>query len=318
MDLEANFKVLKRKRGAIKGQLTRFETYVKGFSAGPADYTQLEVRLDQCQKLWAEYNETQLDIEVLSDDIAVSDKDRADFEELYFRVMGAANAALANNPQNRVTPLSPQAASSTSVAAGSSIQPSGVQPSLVPSVKFPAINLPSFSGNYEEFMSFFDSFKALIHDNPSLSDIERFHYLRSALQGEAAQVISCLETTSANYNAAWKLIQDRYHNKKLIIHNHVKALHEIPSLTKESYTGLRQLLDNLNKHIRALESLGEPVKHWDTLLIFLITTKFDNVTRREWEIHAESLAGSTMSNLIEFINKRCNLLQTIKYKKTRK
>ena len=256
--------------------------------------------------------ETLLEVE---EDVADSDKDRVTFEEIYFKVVGAANTLLANNVQigvtPRVTPLSPQLlTSSASVASGGS-----VQPSLIPSVKFPSINLPVFSGNYDEFMSFFDSFKALIHDNPSLSDIERFYYLRSALKGEAAQVISCLETTSANYNAAWKLIQDRYHNKKLIIHNHIKALHDISPLTKESYSGLRQLLDNLNKHVRALDSLGQPVEHWDTLLIFLISSKFDNSTRREWEMHAELLDAPTMSNLTEFINKRCNLLQTINYKK---
>lgn len=49
-------------------------------------------------------------------------------------------------------------------------------------VKLPTIRLPLFSGQYNEWLEFRDSFKALINENISLTDIQRFYYLRSALQ----------------------------------------------------------------------------------------------------------------------------------------
>lgn len=301
----AELKLLKRKRANLKGQLTRFDTFLQAFTG---DYAILKTRLEQCQKAWPEFYELQAQIEVLeeeqNDDID-NDSERALFEDAYFKIVALARNLLeARNANQNI-------ASSVNVNVGTSV---GTPP--ISSVQFPKINLPIFSGNFEEFMTFNDSFNALIHVNPALTDIERFHYLRSSLKGDAAQIISGLETTSSNYQAAWTLLQERYDNKRLIIHNHVKALFELTSISKESHAALRQLLDNLNKHLRALESLKEPVDKWDTLLVYLMCTKLDNTTRREWEIFAEKLSNITIKEFTEFLNKRCNLLQTISFKKS--
>ncbi|XP_011860354.1 PREDICTED: uncharacterized protein LOC105557659, partial [Vollenhovia emeryi] len=49
----------------------------------------------------------------------------------------------------------------------------------------PRIKLQPFSGAYEEWPSFRDLFLSVIGNNSAISDIERFHYLRSCLQGQA-------------------------------------------------------------------------------------------------------------------------------------
>lgn len=296
-------KSLKRKRGNVKSQLTRFENFIQVFSG---DFSQLKVRLEQAQKLWHEFDNIQVQIELLEEgkiEEDVQSAERAAFEESFFRIVSNANNMLDIQFTTRQT---------HNVASGAA-QPAIGTPS-VPNVKFPRIDLPVFAGEYDEYMTFYDSFKVLVHDNPILTDIERFHYLRSSLKGEAAQVISCIETTAANYQAAWNLLKERYDNKRLIIYNHVKALFDMQSLNKESHIGLRQILDSVNKHLRALESLKEPVDKWDTLLIFLLCSKLDNTTRREWEIVADSLVSPTMKNFTDFMTKRCNLLQTISLK----
>ena len=53
------------------------------------------------------------------------------------------------------------------------------------SLKLPAIKLPIFSGQYDRWISFSDMFKAMIHENDSLPEIQKFQYLRSSLSGEA-------------------------------------------------------------------------------------------------------------------------------------
>ena len=48
-------------------------------------------------------------------------------------------------------------------------------------LKLPAIKLPIFSGHYDRWISFSDMFKAMIHENDNLPEIQKFHYLKSSL-----------------------------------------------------------------------------------------------------------------------------------------
>ncbi|KOX75128.1 hypothetical protein WN51_14550 [Melipona quadrifasciata] len=48
-------------------------------------------------------------------------------------------------------------------------------------VELPKIELPRFDGKMEEWLSFKDRFISMIDNKVTLSDIEKLHYLRSAL-----------------------------------------------------------------------------------------------------------------------------------------
>ncbi|XP_071578128.1 uncharacterized protein [Temnothorax nylanderi] len=52
-----------------------------------------------------------------------------------------------------------------------------------PKTSLPRITLPHFSGAYEEWPSFRDLFLSVIGENSSISNTERFHYLRYCLKG---------------------------------------------------------------------------------------------------------------------------------------
>ncbi|KAK9730839.1 hypothetical protein QE152_g14141 [Popillia japonica] len=62
-------------------------------------------------------------------------------------------------------------------------------------------------------------------------------------------------------------------------------------------------------HVRALKALQEPVEHWDTVLIYILTGKLDGKTRRDWEIHVGDDKNSTFKDLIEFLSNRCQILE---------
>lgn len=57
-------------------------------------------------------------------------------------------------------------------------------------IKLPPINLPQFSGKFEEWFSLKDQFKAIVHNNASIENTQKMHYLESSLTGQAASVIS--------------------------------------------------------------------------------------------------------------------------------
>lgn len=113
--------------------------------------------------------------------------------------------------------------------------------------------------------------------------MQKFNYLKTALEGNTAQIIKSLEFSAINYAVAWETIRNRFDNKRLLTHNHINAIFNINHMQEESSLHIRNIVDTLNKHIRALNALGQSTEHWDAILIYLISAKIDNITAREWE-----------------------------------
>lgn len=112
--------------------------------------------------------------------------------------------------------------------------------------------MPTFSKNYEQWQQFYDTFKALVDNNTNLDAVQKFHYLKSALSGAAAQTIHSLQITNKNYLIALELLTKRFQNTRLTIHYHVHELFSLSPIPKESAELLRALLDNFQKNLRVL------------------------------------------------------------------
>lgn len=97
------------------------------------------------------------------------------------------------------------------------------------------------------------------------------------------KIIQSLEFSAQNYKVAWELLCERFDNSRLLINSHIKAIFNLKCLSKESAGRLRNLIDGVNKHLRALSTLELPTVHWDALIIYLISQKLDKTSDREWE-----------------------------------
>ena len=62
-------------------------------------------------------------------------------------------------------------------------------------VKLPKLMIQPFKGELTACTIFWDSYKAAIDDNPSVSDIDKYNYLRSLLQGFALDTVAGLTLT---------------------------------------------------------------------------------------------------------------------------
>lgn len=175
-------------------------------------------------------------------------------------------------------------------------------------VKLPCIELPKFHGNYESWTSFFDLFTSLVDNNRILTGSQKLHYLKSSVEGEAAQLIRSYNITDANYVEAWRALQARYQNKRLIVNSHLKHIMDLQKLKVESASGLRKAIDSFSESIRALTALGRPSDQWDDLLVYIFVEYMDSETRRYWEL---SLADEmpTFAQLRAFVEKRCRSLE---------
>lgn len=68
-----------------------------------------------------------------------------------------------------------------------------------------------------------------------------------------------------------------------MLHNHIKALFSLHAIAKESSEKIHAMMDSNNKHLRAINSLATTENLFETLLIYLVTSKLDPTTVREWE-----------------------------------
>jgi hypothetical protein len=147
----------------------------------------------------------------------------------------------------------------------------------------PVIQIPEFSGHFEKWLSFRDVFQSLIHNNNNLNSIEKMHYLKSSLSGDALHTIENLAISGANYDEAWSLLEKRYGNERLIVQAHIRKILNSPTINKCTAASLRQLSDDVRSNLAALKALNRPVQHWDDILVTIIPDKLDFHSNREWQ-----------------------------------
>ncbi|XP_050684290.1 uncharacterized protein LOC126979121 [Leptidea sinapis] len=90
-----------------------------------------------------------------------------------------------------------------------------------------------------------------------------------------------------------------------------QALFSIEPLRTESFKALRFVIDHVSKHLRALESLGQPIDQWDALIIYMVSVKLDIHTSRKWEEYKGNLNElPSLSEFFSFLRSRADVLET--------
>ena len=76
------------------------------------------------------------------------------------------------------------------------------------SVKLPKLEIRKFKDDPTCGQEFMNSFNAAVHYSKALSNVKKFNYLRTFLEGEAQHTISGLSLTNDNYNEALNLLKN--------------------------------------------------------------------------------------------------------------
>nr|CAH7737235.1 unnamed protein product [Callosobruchus chinensis] len=263
-------------------------------------------------RLFDEFAEIQCQIECLSDKVEQFEE-RVEFENAHDLSVARIKSLLGNLDDSKKSVKSD--ASNESIVSGQSVR-SSIQSNNreQPNVRLPVIELPKFDGRSDKWLEFRDTFESLIHLNNEITDIQKFHYLRASLVGDAANVLLSLEFSSLNYINAYKALNERYNNEKVLIHNHIQGIFNIEKINKESSAELRRVVDALSKHLRAIVQLGQKIDNWDCLIIFMTTSKLIKAANQEWEKHSKKIKEPTIEEFREFLIERADFLQTMESK----
>jgi hypothetical protein len=269
---KSNSDKLKRKREEIKQRLARTFKFVEDFTSDQ-NINSIKTRENAVRDALDEFNKVQEQIE---DNVSIAEleaqtNERIEFENIYFETMTAIATAIESYDKTKVA------------ATNNNQNSTAIQSHQNSKINLPVIQIPEFSGHFEKWLSFRDVFQSLIHNKNNLNSIEKMHYLKASLSGDALHTIENLAISGANYDEAWSLLEKRYGNERLIVQAHIRKILNSPAINKCTAASLRQLSDDVRSNLAALKALNRPVQHWDDILVTIIPDKLDFHSNREWQ-----------------------------------
>lgn len=303
---------LVRARGACKASVTSFAKYLEKFkdkiSLEELEIIEISNRLGKIELVFDKFEGVQTELEGIIALVGLEKEyqTRQEFEDSYHSVVAFAKMLIKDT--GNVGSCVPSV-DGNGIGQGSIVHAS--QSVDFNSVKLPIISLPKFNGDLSTWMEFRDIFSSMINENSNLKPIQKYHYLRASLEGSAAQVIRSLEFSNDTYEIAYRTLCERYDNTRLLVHKHVKSLFALEPLRAESASKIRILVDTVSKDLNSLTQLKQPTEHWDTLVVYLVSTKLDNVTAREWEQLKSKDKLPTWEEFKDFLRSRADILDSL-------
>lgn len=96
------------------------------------------------------------------------------------------------------------------------------------------LELLHFYGSSTQWQTFQDMFRHAVHENPSLSNIERFYYLKNLVTGQASKAIIGIQATEQSYEDAIALLKERFGNQKIIEQQSLSNLQRLKAVKSSS------------------------------------------------------------------------------------
>jgi hypothetical protein len=281
----------KNLRGRAKAALTRIYTFI----CNENQTFQKHDLLNKLQKIESIYS----DFDKADSELPIEMSDMEEFENKYYETKAKLQNALENlsiNVHNVINQNEQIPAISSSDIFHNNF-------------KLPRIDIEKYSGNYKDWKSFKDLYISLVHNNESLSNIQKFQYLRGLLIDEPANIIKHIPISDTSYTEAWEKLLSRYDRNKQIITSLVKTFMDQPSIMHANAFNLRNIADTSDEVIRGLKSIDPKANSKDVWLIYILLQKVDAKTREEWAQYSTKNDFPSFEEFIEFINNRCAALE---------
>ncbi|XP_073831766.1 uncharacterized protein [Musca autumnalis] len=282
---------LRLQRSSIKKNITSIQKKVEK-DGSKMDSTILECRLEILEGYFKQLCDVQSKIEAIN----ASDNSRMDLEETFI-VAKAKILKLINKNRGSVTV--DNSLMNVSMACGSNS-------------RLPSLKLPNFDGKYSEYQRFITAFNNIVHDNPTISLIEKFNYLLNCLSGQALAVVQPFQVCEENYEKALQRLQERYDNKVLIFLEHIESLFNVPQMQKSDSVSLRHLIDTVSAVRGSLLSLGSEADVMNAILVHMVLSKVDNETKDNYDEKQDFKSLPSWDLCYELLSRRCQFLESHK------
>ncbi|GFT03175.1 uncharacterized protein NPIL_305551 [Nephila pilipes] len=260
---------IKLDRGKVKACMTRLENTAEDLILK----NEILIRL-QRSELFKEF-------ERLDSELSGEDSETVGFEDRYFPLRLKLQNKL--DAFNVSYPITDEAQNSSVVQSVQSIS----------NFRLPKLNIPVFSGKFEDWMNLKDLFVSTVHSQISLSNGQKFQYLKGLLSDETASLIKHIPLSNDSCEEAWEKLMDRYDKKKKIIHALIKTFLDQKSISQANLANLRNIIDTSDEVLSSLKALGKEATSRDPWLIQLLLQKLDPKMRRLWSVNTSDIEFPT-------------------------
>ena len=138
-------------------------------------------------------------------------------------------------------------------------------------IRLPKLSNELFEGDPKHFLEFLDLFLFSIHENDSISNVQKLTYLKVLLKGDGASCISWFKITDENYEACVSLLKERY-DKQLTVSSYMTNVLNLPQLTFFDRE-LRKIISTGETQLHSLENLGIQSEMYRSWLIPVLFSK---------------------------------------------
>jgi hypothetical protein len=196
----SNYDKAMAEQNAASATLAAINVAVKGHTTKKLSEVLVDLYIQQCT------NQLQVIMDVNAKLLHMTLADPYAQNDEFMRLFKAASELAAD--LGAIKTAFPKAGSSSGSGPSHSVPPPKAD------IKLPQLNIPIFTGNLMEWISFRDMFQAIIHNSSNFSGTQKLSYLKSLVQGEPFRLISSLILSDANYDIAWAQLNARYQNDR--------------------------------------------------------------------------------------------------------
>jgi hypothetical protein len=279
-------KQLRAARGYSKSSITRLYNFVNNREdVELTPLSTLQSKRTRIVELFAEYES--YNKKILAYDDADSE-DVADCEAKYYHILTVLNEAI----KDKSSPSSEAVASCHNFKA-----------------RLPAVQVEIFSGKYRDYTPFINLFRAIIHNDRSIDNVQKLYYLRSFLSKEPYDIVKDLPLTMGSYDEALKLLDERYNHTSKIVNEHINSLLDINALCRSTPGHLREFVSSVKQCLSALKNLSVNTENWDPIILAILYRKLDSYTSRAYQLERSDANDPTVADFLLFMEKRALALE---------
>lgn len=134
-----------------------------------------------------------------------------------------------------------------------------VTPQTIVCTQLKPDEVPKFAGDVKRFREWHQLFEVYVHNNASLSPIQKFKALKNSLVGSAAREIAYFDFTAEQYPAAYERVKCRFGNEEDAEREHIQQIRQLCLSRDLDKAGrLAYFTSGICQNVRALTALGKP------------------------------------------------------------
>lgn len=306
--MEKKLEQLIHRRGVEKGKLTRMLNSIQHNEEEVVQLTEAETKF-YLRKLEDAHEAYQKAHDEIIATVSGDDRDRHDkaYEE-YDLLHDTVSILL----EEQVMRINAAKAAANAAAARTNAVPNQAQGQAQVVIQQPLRTpIPTFDGRYENWPKFKAMFKDLVDKGPDPPAVKLYH-LDKSLVGSAMGLIDAKTINEGNYAHAWKILEERYENKRHAIDSHIHGLLNLKRMTKRSHAELRSLVDECSKHVEGLKFLERPFEGvGEDFVIHLLASSLHNDVRHLWESTIKHGELPKYDEMLKFLKEQTFILERV-------